>query len=112
MKLENIVRLNENKIIDRRTLKAIEKALSPLGRGTKLTKAEESPPDSVEGEGTFEKKPNSGAIKKAEKALERLGFDFFLQGGPEFQGQTVGGAEIEVSRDGKTFTFFIEFFER
>ena len=114
--LTELLALNENKIVDRRVLKMIEKALLPLGRGVKLTKAEESR-NSVEGEGTFEKKPSAAEIKKAEKALEDLGFKEFLQG-PDFPGMTVMGAEIEINarfartKGDNVFTFFIEFDDR
>ncbi len=117
--LTELLKLNERqltgKIVDRRVLQKIEKALKALGPGVKLIKASESS-DSVEGEGTVKKPPNASAIKRAEKDLESLGFDEFLQSG-DFLGMTVMGAEIEVfpaTFQGKpsTFGFFIEFDQR
>ena len=108
--LSDLLILSEKNVIDRQLAKPVLKALKPLGRGVKLIRAEQSS-DSIEGEGSFEKKPNSGAIKRAEKALEEFGLDLVFSTG-DFPGMTVGSAEIEISRKENTFTFFIEFFEK
>lgn len=100
--LTELLQLNENKIIDRRLLGLIEKALKPLGRGITLGKVEEVSRGrfqvQIEGEGNFETKPSAGAVKKAEAALEKLGFDEFVR-----SGQTVMGAEIEFGKPGARF---------
>jgi hypothetical protein len=113
--LTELLALNENKIVDRRLLGLIEKALKPLGPKITLTRVEEVRVGGrfhvqIEGEGNFEKVPNSAAIKKAEKALVELGFDEFLE-----SGQTVMGAEIEFGKPNARFgplegefTFIIE----
>ena len=101
--LTELLALNENKVVDRRLLGLIEKALKPLGRGIKLGRVEEVSSggrfhEQIEGAGNFEKMPNPAAIKKAEAALEKLGFDEFVS-----SGQTVMGAEIEFGKAGARF---------
>ena len=108
--LSKLLTLNERNVIDRNLAKPVLKALKPLGRDIKLIRAEQGS-DSIEGEGSFEKKPNSGTIKRAEKALEDFGLDLVFSTG-DFPGMTVGGADIEISRKENTFTFFITFMER
>jgi len=108
--LSDLLILSEKNTIDRNLVKPVLKALKPLGRGIKLIRAEQGS-DSIEGEGSFEKKPNSGAIKKAEKLLQDFGLDQVFTTG-DFPGMTVGGADIEISRKENTFTFFITFMEK
>ncbi len=108
--LSKLLILSERNVIDRNLAKPVLKALKPLGRGIKLISASQGS-DGIEGEGSFEKKPNSGAIKKAEKALEEFGLDLVFTTG-DFPGMTTGGADIEISRKDNTFTFFITFMQR
>jgi len=108
--LSDLLILSEKNVIDRNLAKPILKALKPLGRGIKLISAEQGS-DNIQGSGSFEKKPNSGAIKRAEKALEEFGQDLVFTTG-DFPGMTTGGADIEISRKENTFEFFITFMQR
>ena len=101
----------ENKIIDKRVLKMVTKALGRMGR-VELRKTEEFTngrfQGSVEGEGVVRKAPNKSMISRAEADLEKLAFDEFIS-----SGQTVMGAEVTVDKKPNgngdyPFEFFIE----
>lgn len=111
MKLRSVVQLNENKIVDRRLLKMIEKIFQKHIRGAKLTQVEEISNGrfrkNIEGEGTVPGNLNLSGSKaravadKIEKALEKVGFDEFIG-----SGETVMGVDVAVG--GGTFDFIIE----
>jgi hypothetical protein len=96
MKYPTLSTLMEGKVIDRRVLGLVSKALDKLGK-VRLEKVEEHKNGrfrgTVEGEGFVAKAPNQSQISKAEGALEELAFDEFIS-----SGQTVMAAEITVDR--------------
>ena len=109
--LTELMKLNENKIIDRRLLGRIKRALEPLGPrgGVDLQKVEEFPrgrfQKNIEGEGILKGMPSRSFIKKAEDALEKFAFDELV-----FPGQTVMGADITIdSRPGNEGAYPFEF---
>ncbi len=107
--LTELMKLNENKIIDRRVLKMTEKIFQKYIRGAKLRGMEEFKQGrfrgTIEGQVTFPegKELNASMVKKVENDLEKLAFDEFVR-----SGQTVMGAEIEGDTDDRDILFVIE----
>ncbi len=101
--------LVENKIIDRRILKMVEKIFQKAIRGAKLNGMSEFKNGrfrgTIEGQVTFPegKELNASMVKKVKAALEELAFDEFID-----SGQTVMGAEIEGDTDDRDINFVIE----